>query len=73
MFGLFHGDVVDVRQRFGSRCAFDGSYSDFLHLFLSLVHTLLHVGDLPVLPGNQVFQRLNLQFGDAPIRFGVLL
>jgi hypothetical protein len=73
MLGLLHGDLVDMCQRLRSRGAFDGANRDFLHLLLGIVHLLLHVGDLRVLPRYQIFQRLDLQFGETTVRFRLLL
>ena len=41
VFGLLHGDLVDVCQRFGAGSALDGLYGDVLHLLLGLVELFL--------------------------------
>ena len=73
MLGLFHGNLVDVRKRLRARGALDGPNRDFLHLLLGVVHLLLQVRNLRVLPRDQIFQRLDLQFGYAPVRFCLFL
>ena len=72
VLGLFHRDFIDVRQCSGPRCSFDRANCDLLHLFLRVVHLLLHVSHLRVLPRHGFRQRFDLQLRDAPVGFGFL-
>jgi len=67
----FHRDLIDVRECPGSRRTFNSPHRDFLHLVLGIVHLLLHLGDLRILPSHNLFQRLDPQFRDPPLRFPV--
>jgi|ERR1700722_1069013 len=39
--GLFHGALIDMRQRLRARSAFNGLHGDVLHLLLGLIDLLL--------------------------------
>ncbi len=43
--GLFHGDLVDMRQSFSPRCALNGSNGNVLDLTLCFLELLLQVPD----------------------------
>ncbi len=50
VLGLLHGDLVNMGQRLGTRCTFDGLYRDVLHLLLGFTQLLFETGDLRRLP-----------------------